>query len=130
MILVIRTDKPEAEVGLYDGSRELGYETWQAHRQLSSTIHHKIQKLLDGQNITWQDISGVIIYKGPGSFTGIRIGISVANALADGLQIPVAGTTGPEWIKQGIELLKKDSQSSKYALPEYGAPVHTTKPRK
>ena len=129
MILVLRTDKPEAEIGLYDDSRRLAYESWHAHRQLSVTIHHRIQKLLDGQNMTWQDISGAIIYKGPGSFTGIRIGISVANALVGGLQIPVAGTTGHEWIKQGIELLK-NGQGSKYALPEYGAPVHTTKPRK
>ncbi len=47
IILTIRTDKPEAEIGLYDGEQQLAYEMWSAHRQLAETIHTKIKELLD-----------------------------------------------------------------------------------
>jgi hypothetical protein len=45
IILTIRTDKPEAEIGLYDDEKQIIYETWQAHRQLAETIHLKIKEL-------------------------------------------------------------------------------------
>ena len=60
IILTIRTDKPEAEIGLYDGSTQLAYETWQAHKQLSETIHAKILSLLKSKKLNWQDIDGIV----------------------------------------------------------------------
>ena len=48
MILSIRTDKPEAEIGLFSADgQKLVYKTWQAHRELSSTILVVIKELLD-----------------------------------------------------------------------------------
>jgi tRNA threonylcarbamoyladenosine biosynthesis protein TsaB len=129
MILTLRTDKPEAEIGLFDDSTELTYEIWHAHRQLAETIHAKIQAMLKRQHKTFADIKGIVVYQGPGSFTGLRIGMSVANALAYGLNIPVAATTDQDWIQQGIKRLA-DHKGTKYAMPEYGAPVHITKPKK
>ena len=35
LILAIRTEKPEAEIGLFDDEKKLAYETWEAHRQLA-----------------------------------------------------------------------------------------------
>ena len=129
LILTLRTDKPEAEIGLYDGERKLAYESWQAHRQLAETIHKKIQTLLAGQAKDIADIEGVVMYKGPGSFTGLRIGLSVGNALAASYDLPVSGQTGEEWITQGIiEIL--NGAGSPAVMPEYGAPVHITSPKK
>ena len=129
LILTLRTDKPEAEIGLYDGERKLAYESWQAHRQLAETIHKKIQTLLAGQAKDIADIEGVVMYKGPGSFTGLRIGLSVGNALAASYDLPVSGQTGEEWITQGIiEIL--NGVGSPAVMPEYGAPVHITSPKK
>ena len=129
MILTMRTDKPEAEIGLFDGDRQFAYETWQAHRQLAETIHHKIQDLLKDQGKTWQDITGVVVYKGPGSFTGLRIGMSVANGLAFGLQIPVLATSEKDWLSTGVDHLLA-GKGEPFVTPEYGAPVHVTTPRK
>jgi tRNA threonylcarbamoyladenosine biosynthesis protein TsaB len=130
MILTIRTDKPEAEVGLYsiDGSR-MAYETWHAHRELSVTLHQKITALLAAQGKTLQDISGIVGFAGPGSFTGLRIGITVANALAYGLGKPVVAAKGEEWITSGIARLQA-GETDTIALPEYGAPVHITQQKK
>lgn len=131
IILTLRTDKPEAEIGLYDGHKQLAYDEWQAHRQLAETIHSKIEKLLKSQNQDLENLQGIIVYKGPGSFTGLRIGFSVANSLAYSLNIPIVSTSGnlPEWIIAGIErLINGDSEN--IATPNYGAPAKTTIQRK
>ena len=129
LILTIRTDKPIAEIGLYDGGEQMAYRKWQAHRELSITIHQKIQELLKSQNKDWKNITGIICFKGPGSFTGLRIGLSVANALAYSLGIPIVSLGEKNWIEKGIQQLSS-GKNEKIALPKYGAPVRTTKPKK
>jgi tRNA threonylcarbamoyladenosine biosynthesis protein TsaB len=128
LILTIRTDNPTAEVGLYDGDTKLAYETWQAHRELAATIHQKIKEVLDGQNKIFKDIKGIVCFQGPGSFTGLRIGITVADIFAYGLEVPVVATQGEDWIQKGVARLES-GENDRIALPHYGAPVHIT-PRK
>jgi tRNA threonylcarbamoyladenosine biosynthesis protein TsaB len=129
LILSIRTDKPEAEIGLFDDSKKLAEEKWQAHKELSTTIHVKIQELLKSQKKDWQDIKGVVCFKGPGSFTGLRIGLTVANILADSLKAPIVSEGGKDWLEKSIEKLLA-GKTDKIALPEYGAGAHITKPKK
>lgn len=128
--LTIRTDKPEAEIGLFDGDRQMEYIVWQAHRELSTTIHLRLNELLDKQQKKWQDVQGIVAFAGPGSFTGLRIGLSVANALASSLSIPIVGIEGEEqWIQRGQHRLQAGEQDV-IALPEYGADVHITPPKR
>lgn len=129
LVLTIRTDKPESEIGLFLNGQELAYEKWPAHRQLAETLHIKIRDLLATQKKDWPDIQGLVIYQGPGSFTGLRIGISVANALAASLEIPIIGTTGEEWFKLGLKKLGA-GKDDRQILPEYGADAHVTVPKK
>lgn len=128
-ILTIRTDKPESEIGLYENESQITYEVWEAHRQLAETLHGKIDEVLASQGKSLSDIEGIVCYKGPGSFTGLRIGLSVANALAYSLQVPILGVEGEEeWIDRGIKSLLSGN-NDQAVLPEYGAPVHITKPK-
>lgn len=127
--LTIRTDKPDSEIGLYDDDKQLVYETWQAHRKLAETIHTKIDGLLNEANLELKDLQAVAAYKGPGSFTGLRIGLSVANALAYSLEIPIVSGTGEDWRQTAIKRLQ-DGQDEAAALPEYGAAAHITAPKK
>lgn len=129
LILTIRTDKPEAEAGLYDGDQQLVYYKWPAHRKLAETIHASINKLLSAQERGLHDIEGIIAFKGPGSFTGLRIGLSVANTLAYTCDIPIVSAGSDDWIKLGLARLQ-DGDNDRVALPEYGAPPHITLPRK
>jgi tRNA threonylcarbamoyladenosine biosynthesis protein TsaB len=129
IILTIRTDKPEAEIGLYDDEKQIIYETWQAHRQLAETIHLKIKELLKQSSISLEDIEGVICFKGPGSFTGLRIGLTVGNALAYAQNIPIVAKQNPEWIEKGIKDLLA-GKNEKIAMPEYGSEPNITKQRK
>ena len=128
LILTIRTDNPEAEVGLYDDEKQLAYEVWPAHRELADTILKKIKELLDGQEKDFKDIQGIVCFQGPGSFTGLRIGITVADTFAYGLAVPVVATQD-DWIERGIKRLKA-GENDRIALPHYGAPVHITQQRK
>ncbi len=129
LILTIRTDKPEAEIGLYDGAGQLVYETWHAHRELSVTLHQKILDLLASKGNKLADLQGIVGYAGPGSFTGLRIGLTVANALAYSLAIPIVASQGEDWISQGVSKLQ-EGKSDKIALPEYGSPAHITQQKK
>lgn len=129
LILTIRTDKPESEIGLFENDKKLAYEKWQAHRQLSMTIHKKIETILKSQQKSWNDIQAVVCFKGPGSFTGLRIGITVGNSLAENLQIPIISTQGEDWIAKGLKQLKV-GKNEKIVLPEYGGTAHITTPRK
>src|ERR1051325_4319407 len=101
IILTIRTDKPEAEIGLHEGPKQLAYKKWLAHRELAKTIHSKLEELLNKSNIQLKDLNGIVFYKGPGSFTGLRIGASVANALAYSYEIPIVAKGGEDWIEEG-----------------------------
>lgn len=129
LILTIRTDNPEAEVGLYDGQTKLAYEKWPAHRELAETIHTKIQSLLRAQDKDFKDIEGIVCFRGPGSFTGLRIGITVGDTFAYGLNAPVVGTMADNWIEEGIQRLQA-GEDDKIALPHYGAPVHITQQKR
>ncbi len=126
LILTIRTDNPAAEIGLYQDQTKKDYLKWEAHRELSSTIHLKIQQMLTTHKKQLSDLEGLVVYKGPGSFTGLRIGMTVADTLSYALNIPIVSATTEEWIALGIErLLNKENEV--IALPEYGQEPHITK---
>ncbi len=129
LTLTIRTDKPEAEIGLLEGDRQVEYITWEAHRQLAETIHGKIETLLKSQNKTWQDIQGIVCFRGPGSFTGLRIGLTVGNAIAYSLNIPIVSEIGNKWAQKGLKRLN-NNEDDKVTIPEYGSPANITLPQK
>ncbi len=127
IVLGLRTDKPEAELYLYDGSKKLAELKWQAHRQLAETIHTKIKLLLDGRALS--DIGGIVFFEGPGSFTGLRIGASVTNALAYSLQVPIVALGGADWLERGRKQLAS-GDNQKLAIPKYGGKINISQPKK
>ena len=129
LILTIRTDNPNAELGLYDDEHRLDYHEWLADRQLAETINTRIKELLDRNNHELTHVKAVIIFKGPGSFTGLRIGISVANALAFSLKVPIVSAMDDNWIIEGRDRLSR-GEDEKSTIPEYGSLPHITQPRK
>ena len=58
---------------------------WIKNPQVSIQIHPK------GGHINWGILEGVEVETGPGSFTGLRVGVSIANTLGFALGIPVNG---------------------------------------
>ena len=129
IILALRTDKPEAELYLFDNERKLAELMWPAHLKLAETLNSKIEEILKKSSISDNSLGAVAVFKGPGSFTGLRIGLSAANALAYAYSIPIAAKSGDQWLSAAIKDLL-DGQNDKIAVPEYGSPPRVTKPRK
>lgn len=129
IFVTIRTDKPDAEIGLFENNEQKAYEVWHADRQLAETIHQKLQAVLSSTSKTYDDIGGIVCYSGPGSFTGLRIGISVGNALAYSLSVPIVGTNGDQWSTHGIDRLQK-GENDQEVVPDYGSLPHITQQKK
>ena len=130
MILGIRTDSATTELYLLDSHGEkLAEDAWESGRELSVQLHKAIEKLLSKCSAEYKDLEGVVVFEGPGSFTGLRIGITVANALSYSLAIPIAKGGGDEWIAEAIKSLQ-ESKPGEFVTPHYGGEANITKPRK
>lgn len=127
-VLAIRVDKPEAELYLYSNGQLLSKVKWQAHLKLAETLNAKIEEILNKSSISYEDLTGIAVFKGPGSFTGLRIGMSVANALSYTLNVPVIAAAGNDWIASGLKQIES-GKSDGIAIPKYGSAVYTTKPK-
>lgn len=119
--LFLDTSEPDAVISVYDNLRLIATKKWHAHRELSATLSHKYSEIIDEAKVNSENITGILVFPGPGSFTGLRIGISFANALAYGLGIPIF-----EADKNGKFDLSKPKE---LVIPNYGAEPKITKPK-
>lgn len=127
MYLAIRSDNPQAEIYLVDSlGKVLARKVWEADRTLARDLPGEVDELLSGN---YGQLTGIIAYQGPGSFTGLRIGITVANAIAYAQSIPMAAASGDNWLADGVAKLTA-GDATKIVLPEYGAAPHITPPKK
>lgn len=69
----------------------------------SETLMPIIKNLFQSLNLTLNDIELIICDKGPGSFTGIRIGIATAKAFSDSLNIPTIGVSSLEGLAYNVQ---------------------------
>lgn len=119
MILAIRTDQPRAELYLLDvegGVRKR--HIWQADRRLAASLLDGIVQLLAREHTEPNELTGIAVFSGSGSFTGLRIGTTVANALAYSLGIAVVKTSGDSWLSDVAPALIK-AQPGQYVQPDY-----------
>ncbi|MGA2666821.1 MAG: tRNA (adenosine(37)-N6)-threonylcarbamoyltransferase complex dimerization subunit type 1 TsaB [Patescibacteria group bacterium] len=90
MILVIDTSDKKCLVGLYH-DQKLDRISWQWQKDTGSETLQNIQKILSKHRIKITDLKAIAVNQGPGSYTGTRVGITLANALGWSLRIPVIG---------------------------------------
>jgi tRNA threonylcarbamoyl adenosine modification protein YeaZ len=74
----------------------LGVSTWDAGRTHGAQLLPAIGRLTGEANLRRSRIRGVIVGTGPGAFTGLRVGIATAKALAHELGVPIAGVSTGE----------------------------------
>ncbi len=128
MILLLDTSTPICYVTLVDGARRFT-EHWQADRSLAQGLLRYLDTTLTQYGYAWHDITGLGAYQGPGSFTGLRIGLTVFNTIADSEQIPIVGGQGEHWQTGVLDRLAR-GENDKLVMPFYGSDAHITQPRK
>ena len=62
-------------------------------RTYSATLVSAVEELLSSQRIRLPDLGCLVVVSGPGSFTGVRVGLSAAKGLAEGIPLPVVAVT-------------------------------------
>ena len=124
MIILLDTSTATCFLTVVDDEARQDFE-WQAGR----TLARGLLKFLEEKTGDLHNISGIGVMKGPGSFTGLRIGLTVANILADSLNIPIASATGEDWRETALSKLRA-CENERIVMPEYGAAAHITAPRK
>jgi tRNA threonylcarbamoyladenosine biosynthesis protein TsaB len=89
LLLALDTSTSTASVALFDGQRVLSETTWLAGREHSTRVLVEVQDALLRVGLTPQDLTGLVVARGPGSFTGVRVALSVAKGISAGLAIPL-----------------------------------------
>ena len=139
MILFIDSSTEKLRLWLKKGDFEVNFEKTLG-REMAKNILAEIKEFLAENGANWQNLRGICVFAGPGSFTGLRIGVTVANTLADSLKIPIIGEKNSDgskndgenlenWREIALEKLNSGADD-KIALPFYGAEANITKPRK
>lgn len=128
MILLLDTSTEICHLTLIDGDFRYDDE-WVAGRTLAKGLLKYIEDQLVKNQKKWQDLTALGVFKGPGSFTGLRIGIAVLNAVANAQNIPIVGAIGENWQAEVIKKLNQ-GQNEKIVLPFYGSDAKITTPKK
>jgi tRNA threonylcarbamoyladenosine biosynthesis protein TsaB len=128
MILLLDTSTPVCRLALIDDAWRVDDE-WQADRSLAKGLLQYLQRTLAIHNKTFNDITGMGVFEGPGSFTGLRIGLTVLNTIADSERVAIVGARGEDWQAQAIARLEA-GENDQLVMPFYGGDAHITTPRK
>jgi tRNA threonylcarbamoyladenosine biosynthesis protein TsaB len=91
-LLAIDTCGPSGSVALgrlAGRDLEILGETELAGRTYSATLVSAVADLLSSAGVPLADLGGIVVTNGPGSFTGVRVGLSAVKGLAESAQIPV-----------------------------------------
>jgi tRNA threonylcarbamoyladenosine biosynthesis protein TsaB len=90
MLLAVDTSTSQAGLALYDG----GVRTelvWHAGRDHGRHLMPAIDQSLNRLGLNANDLTAVAAARGPGSYTGLRVGLAVAQGLALALRVPMYG---------------------------------------
>ncbi len=91
MELAIDTSTETASIALSSQGAVIAELTWHAGQNHTAELVPNLNHLLTQTKSELKDINGVIVAKGPGSFNGLRVGMSFAKGLALSLNIPIVG---------------------------------------
>ncbi len=91
MLIAIDTATDHASLALHDGFRVLVEHTWQSPRRHTVELTPRLARALGRLDLHPKHFRGVAVTSGPGSFTGLRIGMAVAKGLALAHSLPLIG---------------------------------------
>jgi tRNA threonylcarbamoyl adenosine modification protein YeaZ len=96
-LLAIDTATSQVVIGAGDlDGTAIGLTTWAAGHRHGETLLPSLGRLTGENNLRRSRIRGVIVGTGPGSFTGLRVGIATAKGIAHALGVPIVGVSTAE----------------------------------
>lgn len=127
MIILLDTSTPVCRLTIIRDGHWHNRE-WRADRTLARYILQFLRDNLEEFG-GLEAIESIGIMRGPGSFTGLRIGLTVMNTLAYELQVPIVGASGELWRDDAVRRLQR-GEDDRIVLPEYGGEAHITRPKR
>ncbi len=102
LILAFETSAKAGSVALWQDGKLLGESYQNTGLTHSQTLLSMAESLLSSCGSTPQDVTAVAVAAGPGSFTGVRIGVAAAKGFAWGLEIPCCGVSTLEAMAENL----------------------------
>ena len=93
MILAIDTSTRFAGVALFEGGRVIGSSSWYSNHNHTAALAIAIKKLLEQAQKHLRDVTHLVVALGPGGFSALKVGMSMAKGMSLGLGIPVIGVS-------------------------------------
>jgi tRNA threonylcarbamoyladenosine biosynthesis protein TsaB len=93
VLLAIDTSTSWASVALFDGRAVLAELTWRSHRRSGDELFPMLERLLSVGDASLASVDRLAVATGPGSFTGIRVGVAAARGLARASGAQVVGVS-------------------------------------
>ena len=92
LILALDTATSRVVIALGDVAGSVLFEDgWTAGHRHGETLLPRLQELLSQAGVRIVDVSAIVVGTGPGTFTGLRVGLATAKALAVSLDCPIVG---------------------------------------
>lgn len=91
IILCIETATKNCSVALFKGDKLLAIKEQGGAYSHAENLTVFISEIFKASNLSFQQVDAIAVSKGPGSYTGLRIGVSTAKGLAFALQKPIIG---------------------------------------
>lgn len=106
-LLSIETSGPQWSVAIQDKDTICAASLYAQPQQAASFLIPSIQQLLQETCLDFQDLDGIAVARGPGSFTGIRVGLSTARGLSCALNCPLFALRSFEIVYHTLSMLRQ-----------------------
>ncbi len=113
--LALHTTSPELGLALSNFAGDSRYRIWDLGRSLSTHLHQHLAEFIQPQ--TWADLAFIAVAKGPGGFTGTRIGVVTARTLAQQLDIPLFAISTLAAVPWSQQLDRADGKAFAIQMP-------------
>ncbi|MBK8781577.1 MAG: tRNA (adenosine(37)-N6)-threonylcarbamoyltransferase complex dimerization subunit type 1 TsaB [Anaerolineales bacterium] len=91
MLLAIDTSTAQVGMALYDGTQVLGEMTWSTRQHHTTELAPALSGLLNRSAVSMDMLSALAVAIGPGSFTSLRVGLSLVKGIALARRLPIMG---------------------------------------
>jgi tRNA threonylcarbamoyladenosine biosynthesis protein TsaB len=91
MLLAIDTSSRQVSIALYEGNQVLCEFTWNSRDYHTVELAPAVEEIFSRSDVQVSELGAIAVATGPGSFTGLRIGLAFAKGLSLALRIPLIG---------------------------------------